>query len=110
MGNNKEIDKAVKALAEAAACIESHDALFLITIKDDEEENSNVNVCGFTSTRILPLELMGLSKLFDSFMFEYISNIKERNDISDELSDVLDELRKKLLDKRKKDEEDEDEL
>ncbi len=103
MEQNNEIDKAVKALADAAATIDKHDVLFLVTVKDDDNEDSNVNICGFTSNRMAPLELMGLSKLFDKFLNDYIENIREKSD----MSEILDELKRQLLDRKKEEEDDE---
>lgn len=54
MDQEKEINKAVKALADAAAGIDKHDALFLLTIRDNEDEESIVNISGFTSNRMAP--------------------------------------------------------
>ena len=103
MDQEKEINKAVKALADAAAGIENHDALFLLTIRDNEDEESVVNISGFTSNRMAPLEIMGLSKLFDNFIDNYVENMGEKS----EMAEILDELKRQLLDRKKDDEDDE---
>lgn len=103
MDQEKEINKAVKALADAAAGIEKHDALFLLTIRDNEDEESTVNISGFTSNRMSPLEMMGLSKLFDNFINNYVQNMEEKS----EMAEILDELKRQLLDRKKDDEDDE---
>ena len=103
MDQEKEINKAVKALADAAAGIEKHDALFLLTIRDNEDEESTVNISGFTSNRMSPLEMMGLSKLFDNFINNYVQNMEEKS----EMAEILDELKRQLLDRKTDDEDDE---
>ena len=50
-----------------------------------------------------PLEMMGLSKLFDNFINNYVQNMEEKS----EMAEILDELKRQLLDRKKDDEDDE---